>query len=121
MEQTAGRDRFSSWQKCLPHCDAIHFVATQVNLIYLPRVRNVLERIGIEDDKIRALAGRNRAEVIELKSLRCKSSRSDNDIGRIHARLRKRVELPNGVPTHRASWITRRITPENDSDARSLH
>lgn len=46
---------------------AIDVTATQVHIRDAPGVRDLVERVGIEDDEVGALAAGDRSELIELE------------------------------------------------------
>src|SRR6266566_7499326 len=54
-----------SFRPLLPHGCAIDFLTSQVNLVDLPRVDDVLQRICVEHYEVGALAGRDHAELIK--------------------------------------------------------
>src|SRR5579864_5596028 len=60
------------------HGGAIDLLATEVDLVDLARVGDVIQRIRVQHDEIGALAGRHRAEVIELQGFRGQAGGGDN-------------------------------------------
>src|SRR5688572_9394791 len=46
-----------------PHAGAIDLFASEVDLVDPSRVRDVVERVGVEDNEVGVLAGRNHARI----------------------------------------------------------
>jgi hypothetical protein len=59
-----------SFDKTGPQLLSIDTVTSQIHAQDLPRIRDVIERVGVEDDEIGALAHGNHAEIIEPENLR---------------------------------------------------
>ena len=54
---------------------------------------DVLERVGIEDEEVGALPGRNGSQVVQLQNSRARARRRDDDLRRRHSRGDHPLEL----------------------------
>jgi hypothetical protein len=57
-------------REALAQFSSIDFQAAQINRTDSSRIRDVIERIGVEDDEVRAFAGGDHAKIVEAEDER---------------------------------------------------
>src|SRR5690242_13502077 len=72
---------------------AIDFDSRKIQLRDAPRVADVIERIGVKHEEIRALAWRERAPVGEAEEFRRAACGSNDHLRRRHAALDHELQL----------------------------
>jgi hypothetical protein len=80
---------------CPPRAErrSIDLVAAQIHSGDLPGVGEVIERVGVEDDEARALAGRERSHVVQAQHFGRRPGGGDQHLLRRHAGLGHPLEL----------------------------